>query len=88
MKLSYIEIWAIIAALLLSFGFVLYTYDKTLKVEKENEYLREQIAYSYLLEVNDTGVVLRDWNRIVVERVSPDTRIFVGNWGFIPSIIK
>lgn len=66
MKLSYIEIWAIIAALLLSFGFVLYTYDKTLKVEKENEYLREQIAYSYLLEVNDTGVVLRDWNRIVV----------------------
>ena len=61
MKLSYIEIWAIIAALLLSFGFVLYTYDKTLKVEKENEYLREQIAYSYLLEVNDTGIVIGLW---------------------------
>ena len=88
MKLHSIEIWAIIAALLLSFGFVLYTYDKTLKAEKENEYLREQIAYNYILEYNDTGVVLRDWNRIVVERVSPDTRIFSGNWGVIPYIIK
>ena len=66
MKLHSIEIWAILIALLLSFGFVLYTYDKTLKAEKENEYLREQIAYNYILEYNDTGTVLRDWNRIVV----------------------
>ena len=61
MKLSYIEVWAILIALLLSFGFVLYTYDKTLKVEKENKYLREQIAYNYILEVNDTGVVIGLW---------------------------
>ena len=66
MKLHSIEIWAILIALLLSFGFVLYTYDKTLKAETENEYLREQIAYNYILEVNDTGIVLKDWNRIVV----------------------